>query len=111
VSAIEWVGNLRDELPSIPRPKYPDFEVLYADAIIGDLDIPSRSPSEHDSSRVSHAIEVSAESITTSLSLDYIEPFTDFLEDATFLQDTVFAMIEADTWIPPPLPIVPRCDG
>jgi hypothetical protein len=111
VSATEWVTNLRNELPSIPHPEYPDFEVLYADAIMGDLDIPSRSPSEPGISIAAHATEVSAESIVASLSLDDIEPSTDFQEDAAFLQSTAFPIIEADTWVPPPLPKVPCCDG
>jgi hypothetical protein len=111
LSAAEWVVNLRNELPSIPRPEFPDFEILYDNAIVDEFDSPSQSPNEPNRSAALLATGFPAESIVASLSLDDIEPSADFQEDAAFLQSTAYSIMEADTWVPPPLPIHPGCDG
>jgi hypothetical protein len=111
VPVTEWVTNLRNELPSIPRPSLPDFEILYAEALMGDPDLTSEKHSEGPTSITTQGTESSAQDIVASLSLDDLEPSADFQDDAAFLQSTAFPLMEEDTWVPPPLPSEPVCDG
>jgi hypothetical protein len=111
VPVTEWVINLRNELHSIPRPAVPDFEILYADAMMDGPNLTSKGHSVASGSIIAQAATNSAQDIVASLSLDDIEPSADFHEDAAFLQSTVFPFAEEDTWVPPPLPTEPVCDG
>jgi hypothetical protein len=114
VSATEWVANLHNKLPSIPRPEVPDFEVLYGDSFIDDSRLSSEGLSGASRSISAQATDMSIQSVVESLSLDELEPSVDFQEDAAFLQSTSFELdppLEEDTWVPPPLPVEPVCDG
>lgn len=114
VPATEWVTNLRNELPTIPRPQIPDFEALYSNNFVEDHSLP---PTENGGCPFISAAEdfrpIPTEREVASLALDDMEPSTDFQEDVAFVQGTTIeALDEEDTsWIPPPLPLEPVCDG
>tara|TARA_R110002003_G_scaffold121_24_gene10872 strand:- start:6058 stop:7812 length:1755 start_codon:yes stop_codon:yes gene_type:complete len=114
VPASEWVANLRNELPSIPRPIISDFDDFNPDSYSNDPSSAIAVSSTDFASSISpEQIDVSAGSIVAPLILDSIEPSVEFQEDAAFLQSTAFEpefILEEDSWVPPPLPAKPECD-
>jgi hypothetical protein len=114
VPATEWVENLRNNLPTLPRHKFPDFETLFADQILDDVGLlPDEALDEYSAPVPLQDADTSMQNITKSLTLDDFVPSTDFQEDAAFLQGMPLehdAAIEDDSLVPPPLPEVPVCD-
>jgi len=112
--ATEWVANLRNNLPSIPRPALADFEALYADTMLDDAGLLPNDPIGINPTSLSpQETDASMENIAASLSLEDFEPSADFHEDAAFLQGTSLEpdpVVEDDSLMPPPLPEKPVCD-
>jgi hypothetical protein len=116
--ATEWVTNLRNELPSIPRPQIPDFEALYGEDFVEDHGLqPTDDAGGPSTSAPAHLTQEPAEYNVASLTLDDIVPSAEFQEDVAFVQSTnidpdlLLEVDEETSWIPPPLPLEPSCDG
>jgi hypothetical protein len=104
VPATEWVTNLRNELPSIPRPDVPDLEALFGNAFVD-----HGSGLVEDLSAVFHHLlegnsTYASENTLASMALDDIEPSDEFQEDAALLQSTDFDHDPLMEEFPPPLP-------
>jgi hypothetical protein len=87
--ATEWVTNLRNELPSIPRPQIPDFEALYGEDFVEDHGLqPTDDAGGPSTSAPAHLTQEPAEYNVASLTLDDIVPSAEFQEDVAFVQST-----------------------
>lgn len=114
VPAKEWVTSLRNKLPSVPRPQIPELEALYGENLFEDH---SLLPSADEINALEFTSSTSTNVFTGNglapLALNNIEPSADFQEDIAFLHNPhePDILFESDTWIPPPLPLEPGCDG
>jgi hypothetical protein len=114
VPATEWVNNLRNELPSVSRQDFPELEALYGEDFVQDHGLQLNASHDSASAATSGlATSIPASENIASLVLDDVEPSAVFQEDVAFLQNPheADALFESETWIPPPLPLEPACDG
>ena len=114
VPATDWVTNLRHELPSVPRSDFPELEALYGGTLFEDHGLlPSADQIDSpDFTSGTSTIVFTGDDLAT-LALDSVKPSADFQEDIAFLHNPhePDVLFESDTWIPPPLPLEPACDG
>ncbi|KAF2026187.1 hypothetical protein EK21DRAFT_103440 [Setomelanomma holmii] len=112
--ASEWVANLRNELPSIPRPEILPFDDFNPESYATDPSYGNAASSAGFAISITpENVEVTATNFTAPLTIDHIEPSIEFQQDAAFLQSTEFEpdlLLEEDSWVPPPLPAEPKCD-
>ncbi|KAH5002680.1 hypothetical protein HBH95_059100 [Parastagonospora nodorum] len=112
--ATDWVTKLRHELPSVPRPDFPELEALYGETLFA---AHSLLPSSDEINGPEFASSTSTNVFTSddlaTMALDNTEPSTDFQEDIAFFHNPhePNVLFKSDTWIPPPLPLEPACDG
>jgi hypothetical protein len=111
IPAAEWVMNLRNELPSIPRPDVPDFGALYGQVFLHDHGlIPAIDPGAGFQFSIEEDSTQSAESLVASMTINDLEPSAEFQQDAALLQSTDFALDPVIDDFPPPLPQDSSCD-
>jgi hypothetical protein len=110
IPATEWVTNLRNELPSIPRPEVPDFEALYGQTFLDDHGLmPGIGPEADFQPSLDQDPTHLTESLVASITLDDLEPLAELEHDA-LLQNTEFELNPLIEDCPPPLPPDSSCD-